>query len=390
LVDALAAHPGVVVLGTAQAWRPSPHEPLGVIGVPCTAPAANERRRIWRREVDAAGAGAAPGDLAAVGDRFRLSPRQIKDAALTAAGQARLQRPRRGSSAPRLTRRELFAAGRSQSGHELGTFARRASAVHAWDDLVVPEEAHRQLRELAARVEHRTLVMDEWGFSARLAGGRGVTALFAGPSGTGKTMAAAVIAAELGLDLFAIDLSTVVSKYIGETEKNLSRVFGAAADSDAILLFDEADALFGKRSEVRDAHDRYANVEIAYLLQRMEEYDGLALLATNLRHHIDEAFIRRLDVIVDFPFPDTAERLRIWRSCLPRSLPLGDDVDLDALARHRLAGGNIRNAVLGAAYLAARAGGPIGQAEFVAATRRELAKMGKLVPGIGPDPPPDG
>jgi SpoVK/Ycf46/Vps4 family AAA+-type ATPase len=148
--------------------------------------------------------------------------------------------------------------------------------------------------------------------------------------------------------------------------------------------------LFGKRSEVRDAHDRYANVEIAYLLQRMEEYDGLALLATNLRHHIDEAFIRRLDVIVDFPFPDTAERLRIWRSCLPRSLPLGDDVDLDALARHRLAGGNIRNAVLGAAYLAARAGGPIGQAEFVAATRRELAKMGKLVPGIGPDPPPDG
>jgi AAA+ superfamily predicted ATPase len=390
LVAALAAHPGVVVLGTAQAWRPSPPEPLGVIGVPFTAPGARDRRRIWRREINAAGAGAAPGDLAAVGDRFRLSPRQIRDAALTAAGEARLRRPPRGSSALRLTRRELFAAGRSQSGHELAAFARRTRAVHAWDDLVVPEEAHRQLHELAARVEHRTLVMDEWGFNARLAGGRGVTALFAGPPGTGKTMAASVIAAELGLDLFAIDLSTIVSKYIGETEKNLSRVFGAAADSDAILLFDEADALFGKRSEVRDAHDRYANVEIAYLLQRMEEYDGLAILATNLRHHIDEAFIRRLDVIVDFPFPDTAERLRIWRSCLPRSLPLDVDVDLAALARHRLAGGNIRNVVLGAAYLAAQAGRPIGQAEFVAATRRELQKMGKLVPETGPDPPADG
>jgi SpoVK/Ycf46/Vps4 family AAA+-type ATPase len=246
------------------------------------------------------------------------------------------------------------------------------------------------LRELAARVEHRTLVMDEWGFKARLAGGRGVTALFAGPPGTGKTMAASVIAAELGLDLFTIDLSTVVSKYIGETEKNLSRVFGAAADSDAILLFDEADALFGKRSEVRDAHDRYANVEIAYLLQRMEEYDGLAILATNLRHHIDEAFLRRLHVIVDFPFPDAPERLEIWRSCLPRSLPLDDGIDLAALAQHRLAGGNIRNVVLGAAYLAAQTGRPIGQVEFVAATRRELQKMGKLLTESGLDPPADG
>jgi AAA+ superfamily predicted ATPase len=387
LVAALAAHPGAVVLGTAQAWRPSPREPLGVIGVPFSSPGASDRRRIWRREVSAAGASAAPGDLAAVGDRFRLSARQIRDAALTAAGEAKLGRPPRSSSAIRLTRRDLFSVARSQSGHELTAFARRVRPVHGWDDLVVPEEAHRQLRELAARVEHRTLVMDEWGFGARLPGGRGVTALFAGPPGTGKTMAASVIAAELGLDLFAIDLSTVVNKYIGETEKNLSLVFGAAADSDAILLFDEADALFGKRSEVRDAHDRYANVEIAYLLQRMEEYDGLAILATNLRHHIDEAFIRRLGLIVDFPFPDTADRLRIWRSCLPRSLTLDDGVDFAALARHRLAGGNIRNAVLGAAYLAAEAGRPIGQAEFVAATRRELQKIGKLVAETGLDPP---
>ena len=389
LIAALAAHPGVVVLGTAQPWTPSRHHPLGVIGVPFSAPTASDRRGIWRREVGAAGASAAPADLAAVGDQFRLSPRQIRDAAMTTAGEARLRRPPRSSSALRLTRRELFSAARSQSGHELTAFARRVRPVHGWDDLVVPEEADSQLRELAARVEHRTLVMDQWGFTSRLPGGRGVTALFAGPPGTGKTMAASVIAAELGLDLFAIDLSTVVSKYIGETEKNLSRVFDAAADSDAILLFDEADALFGKRSEVRDAHDRYANVEIAFLLQRMEEYDGLAILATNLRHHIDEAFLRRLHVIVDFPFPDTAERLQIWRSCLPRPLPLDDSVDLAAMAHHRLAGGNIRNVVLGAAYLAAQAGKPIGQAEFVAATRRELQKMGKLLTETGPDPPAD-
>ena len=390
LVPALAAHPGVVVLGTAQPWLPSPRQPLGVSNVPFSVPTASNRHRMWRREVSAAGAKAAAGDLAAVADRFRLSTRQIRDAALIAAGEAGLQRPPRDSSALRLSRRDLFSCARRQTGHQLTAFARRIRPVHGLDDLVVPEDAHRQLRELVARVEHRTLVMDEWGFQARLPGGRGVTALFAGPPGTGKTMAASVIAAELGLDLFAIDLSTVVSKYIGETERNLSRVFGAAADSDAILLFDEADALFGKRSEVRDAHDRYANVEIAYLLQRMEEYDGLAILATNVRHHIDEAFLRRLDLIVDFPFPDTAERLRIWRSCLPQSLPLDDGVDFAALAGHRLAGGNIRNAVLGAAYLAAQAGGPIGQAEFVAATRRELAKMGKLLTDTGLDPPGDG
>jgi SpoVK/Ycf46/Vps4 family AAA+-type ATPase len=390
LVSALAAHPGVVVLGTAQPWLPSPHESLGVCNVAFSAPTAGQRRRIWRREVGATGATAASGDVAAVADRFRLSTRQIRDAALIAAGEAGLRQPRRSSSAPRLSRRDLFSSARSQTGHQLTSFARRIRPVHGWEDLVVPEDAHRQLRELAARVEHRTLVMDEWGFQERLAGGRGVTALFVGPPGTGKTMGASVIAAELGLDLFAIDLSTVVSKYIGDTEKNLSRVFSAAADSDAILFFDEADALFGKRSEVRDAHDRYANVEIAYLLQRMEEYEGLAILATNVRHHIDEAFIRRLDLIVDFPFPDTAERLRIWRTCLPTALTLDDGVDFPALAEHRLAGANIRNAVLGAAYLAAAAGRPIGQADFVAATRRELAKMGKLLTNTGLDPPADG
>ena len=256
---------------------------------------------------------------------------------------------------------------------------------------MVPEEAHRQLRELAARVEHRTLVMDDWGFGARLACGRGVTALFAGPSGTGKTMAAEVIAAELGLDLFAIDLSAVVSKYIGETEKNLARVFGAAADSDAILLFDEADALFGKRSEVRDAHDRYANIEIAYLLQRMEQYDGIAILATNLRHHIDEAFTRRLDVHRGLPVPGhggaAADLAVVPSSLAPARRRRGPRRPGPPPAVGRQ---HPERRAAGARFLAAGDGGPIGMPQFVAATRRELREDGQGRTGTGPTLPQTG
>jgi AAA+ superfamily predicted ATPase len=386
LAQALARHRGVVMMGATGPWTPLGHEPLGVLDVPFTHPGAGDRRRMWRRAVADSGLRVAPRDLTAVSDRFRLSPGQIRDAALTASGAARLRDPERPS---RITAAELFAAARRESGSDLGSFARRVPLVHGWNDLVVPDDVRRQLRELTARVERRARVLDDWGFGAKLSTGRGINALFAGPPGTGKTMAAGVIAAELGLDLFAIDLSTVVSKYIGETEKNLSRVFAAAADSDAILFFDEADALFGKRSDVRDAHDRYANIEIAYLLQRMEQYDGLAVLATNLRHHLDEAFTRRLQVVVDFPFPGFAERLRIWRACLPLRAPLAPDVDLQALARHRLAGGNIQNVVLGAAYLAAAQRVPIGAAHFAEATRREHQKMGKVALEDRPEPGPD-
>jgi AAA+ superfamily predicted ATPase len=386
LAQALAGHPGVVMMGTAGPWTPLGHQPLGVIDVPFTRPGSAGRRQMWRRAVADTGLRVAPRDLTAVSDRFRLSSGQIRDAALAASGAARLRDPGRP---PRITAAELFAAARRESGSDLGSFARRVPLVHGWNDLVVPDDVLRQLRELTARVERRARVMNAWGFGAKLSSGKGISALFAGPPGTGKTMAAGVIAAELGLDLFAIDLSTVVSKYIGETEKNLSRVFAAAADSDAILFFDEADALFGKRSEVRDAHDRYANIEIAYLLQRMEQYDGLAVLATNLRHHLDEAFTRRLQVVVDFPFPDVAERLRIWHACLPPQAPLAPDADVQALARHRLAGGSIRNVVLGAAYLAAAQRVPIGAAHFAEATRREHQKMGKVAVEDWPDPGPD-
>jgi SpoVK/Ycf46/Vps4 family AAA+-type ATPase len=234
-------------------------------------------------------------------------------------------------------------------------------------------------------VAHRRQVLASWGFDRAMSQGKGITALFAGPPGTGKTMAAEVVARDLGLDLYKINLATIVSKYIGETEKNLERVFTAAADADAILLFDEADALFGKRSDVRDSHDRYANIEVAYLLQRMEQHDGVAILATNLRHHLDDAFTRRLQFVVDFPFPDDAERRRIWQVCFPAEAPRDADVDLDLLAHEfRLAGGNIRNIVLASAYRAAADGTAIRMAHLIHATRREHHKMGKVMPSTAP------
>jgi SpoVK/Ycf46/Vps4 family AAA+-type ATPase len=209
--------------------------------------------------------------------------------------------------------------------------------------------------------------------------GRGVTGLFAGDSGTGKTMAAEVIAGELGLDMYTVNLATVVDKYVGETEKNLERIFTEASGVNGVLLFDEADAIFGKRSEVRDAHDRYANIESAYLLQRMETFDGLAILATNLRANLDDAFTRRLDMIIDFPTPDAVQRRELWDRCLGSVLPRGDDLDLDFCAEaFELSGGNIRSAVIGAAYLAADAGTPVGMADLVGAVAREYRKLGRL------------
>jgi len=228
-------------------------------------------------------------------------------------------------------------------------------------------------------VEYRSLVYDNWGFGDRLSLGKGLSVLFAGPSGTGKTMAAEIIAGELGLDVYKIDLSTVVSKYIGETEKNLSRIFTEATTSNAILFFDEADALFGKRSEVRDAHDRYANIEINYLLQKMEEYDGIVILATNFRKNMDEAFVRRIQSTIEFPFPDAEDRLRIWQGVWPENTPRAD-LDLECMAsRFQITGGNIRNIALSAAFLAAEDGGCVRMKHLMRATLQEYQKMGKII-----------
>ena len=272
---------------------------------------------------------------------------------------------------------------RGQVRHDLERLAQPVPGRPGWDDLVLPPDEVSRLREIADAVRHKDLVMTEWGFGSKLSSGPGVSAIFFGPSGTGKTMAASILASELGIALYRVDLARVVSKYIGETERNLDALFEEARRSFAMLLFDEAEALFGKRSEVKDAHDRYANIEVAYLLQRMEQFEGIAILATNLRKHLDTAFLRRLQFAVEFPLPGPADRLRIWRQVWPAQAVLDGDVDLEFIAaRLELSGGHIRNIALTAAYLAARDAAPISMRHLVAATRRELQKLGHgCVPG---------
>jgi hypothetical protein len=271
---------------------------------------------------------------------------------------------------------QLPTAVRRLAGGHLDSLAVRIRPRRGWPDLVLPADHTARLRELAARYRRRDVVYQGWGFTPLPS--TGIVALFSGPSGTGKTLAAEVIAGDLGLDLYKVDLSSVVSKYIGETEKNLERIFSAAASGDLVLFFDEADALFGKRSEVSDAHDRYANIEVAYLLQRLEAYPGIVILATNLQRNIDDAFLRRISVAVDFETPDEPQRRLIWAGAFPAGAPLAE-LDLDFLARQfRVTGGIIHNAALTAAFLAADEGGPITMERVAFALRREFQKLGRL------------
>ena len=273
---------------------------------------------------------------------------------------------------------DLWQACRSQVGADMEEVAQRIRLVHVIDDIVLPPDVLEQIHDIAAQVENRSRVYGTWGFGTRLARGAGVNALFSGVSGTGKTMAAEILAGRLGLDLYRIDLAGVVSKYIGETEKNLRRVFDAAERSGVVLFFDEADALFGRRSEVRDSHDRYANIEIDYLLQRMEDYRGLAILATNRKTALDRAFMRRLRFLVEFPFPDAASRLQIWKKAFPPEAPLGD-IDFENLSGMELSGGSIRNVSLNAAFLAASEGRAIGMEHLRRAALREYSKLDRLL-----------
>ena len=258
----------------------------------------------------------------------------------------------------------------------MGTLARQVEARATWDDLILPEAQKRTLEQIAVHARHRMKVHHDWGFAEKGGRGLGIASLFSGESGTGKTLAAEVLANTLGLVLYRIDLSAVISKYIGETEKNLRTVFDAAEDVGAILLFDEADALFGKRSEVKDSHDRYANIEVSYLLQRMEAYRGLAILTTNHKAALDTAFSRRLRFVVHFPYPDARQREAIWRSAFPAGTPL-QDLDYTKLARLNATGGNIRNIALAAAFLAAEAGTPVGMGQLLRAAHVEAAKREK-------------
>lgn len=311
---------------------------------------------------------------AQLADRFRLTPGQIRDAVEFVDNHGAMNEGKRT-----VILSDLYAACRGQSNQNLAELATKIKPNYGWEDIVLPEDKVVQLKEICSQVKHRYQVIGEWGFGCKLSHGKGLSVLFSGPSGTGKTMAAEVIAHELELDLYKIDLSGVISKYIGETEKNLNKIFHEAETSNAILFFDEADALFGKRTEVSDAHDRYANIETSYLLQKMEEYEGVVILATNLRENMDEAFTRRIRFIVEFPFPNAASRLEIWKTHFPQEAPLSEGIDYEFLSRQfQVAGGNIKNIVLNSAFLAAGNSGIIDMEHILHSTKREFEKIGKL------------
>ncbi|HLT82771.1 MAG TPA: ATP-binding protein [Phototrophicaceae bacterium] len=369
VLDALTATDTPVLLVGDRSWDPawSAEVPL-LLEVPESTVA--ERAELWLTELAEDGVGRAEVEATS---QFRLRPEQVVRAAQAARVQARL------AGAPAVAVEHLLAGARAENGTALERLARRVRPAVGWADLVLPEPVLTGLREITLRARHRERVLGDWRMRPGGGRGRGVVALFAGDSGTGKTMSAEVVAHDLGLDLYVVDLATVVDKYVGETEKNLERIFAAAQGVNAVLLFDEADAVFGKRSEVKDAHDRYANIESAYLLQRLESFDGLAVLATNLRANIDDAFTRRLDVVVDFPLPDVAQRARLWDRCLAAALPRADGLDLDfCAAAFELAGGAIRSAAVTAAYLAADDGGTVTMAHVVTAVQREYRKLGRL------------
>jgi hypothetical protein len=369
VIRALAEAPCPVVLIGTRGWDPAWSREVPLL-LDAPLPSLELRARLWALAFD----GDAPDSVAGDADlaAFRLSPEQVTRAAVAARRQA-------SAEGRRVAAADLQAGARSQNAGGLERLARRIRPQVEWDDLVLPDGVVIQLHEIAARARFRDVVLDRWALGQRSSKGRGLTALFAGDSGTGKTMSAEIVAGELGLDLYVIDLSTVIDKYIGETEKNLDRIFLEADRINGVLLFDEADAIFGKRSDVKDSHDRYANVEVAYLLQRMELFDGLAVLTTNLRSNVDEAFTRRLDAVIDFPMPEEDDRRRLWSKNLPPSVPQADDIDTAFLARaFKLSGGNIRNIAVAAAFFAAAEERAVGMADLIRATEREYRKLGRL------------
>jgi hypothetical protein len=333
---------------------------------------AQEQRDLWSAALGPV-AGRLNGTVERLGAHFTLRP-----GAIGAIG-AEARRAAEEASDDGLAA-TVWAACRAQARPKLDELARRIDGGAGWDDIVLPARQTEILRALAAQVRQRATVHESWGFGRRGVRGLGINALFAGPSGTGKTLAAEILGEALDLDVYRIDLSAVVSKWIGETEKNLRRVFDAAEDGCAILLFDEADALFGKRSDVKDSHDRYANIEVSYLLQRMEAYRGLAILTTNLKSHLDDAFLRRIRFVVDFPFPGPEERREIWQRVFPAETPT-DGLDWARLAQLNLSGGSIRNVALNAAFLAADVGTPVGMSAVRAAARIEYEKLGRPLTG---------
>jgi len=365
-----------IVLGETR-WRPQRgFAGESILTLELSLPDYADRALLWQNHLGENLSNLPAEEIASLASKFRFSGGQIQQAVTTARGIARW----RSDGVGEITSEDLYASSRWHSNQRLELLAQRIYPRYALDDIVLPPDQKSQLLEICCCFENMPQVYESWGFQSKTSLGKGLNILFAGPSGTGKTMAAEIMASQLGLDLYKIDLSTMVSKYIGETEKNLDRIFREAEDSNAILFFDEADALFGKRSEVRDAHDRYANIEVSYLLQKMEEYQGITILTTNFRKNMDDAFVRRLHFAVEFPVPEEEYRLLIWQRVFPESAPLDPDVDLAFLARQfKVAGGNIKNVAVTAAFLAAQKDKSIKMDHVIQAVKREFQKMGKLL-----------
>jgi hypothetical protein len=363
-------YPGVLVLcGRAGMTTVCGSRPLLSVTIERMSPQA--RRQMWKEVLP---------DLAEQSNFLAARHPVEPAAAAEVAADVRLAEKLHGRAT---TAEDVSTGFRARGGLTLSSGVKLIRPRATFDDLVIPRDRQSQLREAVERLDLQSRVFDEWGFLKGRTGARGVRLLFAGPPGTGKTLSAEVIAGALSADLLVVDISRVVSKWIGETEKNLSAVFDAAERAQAVLFFDEADALFGKRTEVSDAHDRYANLETAYLLARLEAFEGLTVLATNLRQNIDQAFLRRLEFVIDFDEPDREERFALWRCHLPPDAPLGDDVNLYELASlYPVVGGVIRNAATAAGFLAASDGTPIVQNHFVHAIRREYEKAGRAFPGV--------
>ena len=331
------------------------------------------RSGLWKSALAAVG-GSLNGQAEMVAEHFQFGQEMMAKTVSAAAARAKM----RSTGKDGITDDDVWDACREQSSWELRQLAHAIEPSFTWNDIVLPSEVVGQLNEISAQVAYRATVYRKWGFGGKVNRGLGISALFAGVSGTGKTMAADVLAHHLRLDLYRVDLAGVVSKYIGETEKNLKKIFNAAERSGAILFFDEADALFGKRTDVKDSHDRFANIEVNYLLQRMENFNGLSILSTNRKSDIDRAFLRRLRFLVDFPFPDSIQRMRIWHKSFPAGAPVGD-LDFDALGRLEIPGGNIRNIAVSAAFLAAERNSDISMDLLLQAARREYTKMEKMI-----------
>jgi hypothetical protein len=355
---------GGLVIVSAREPRPMAFRPS--VNLDVHRPTTDEQRAAWCEALGQA-AGTNPAAVVAIASQFSMSFPAIRSAAAEALA-ASAASPGADAAAA------AWHFCRSRCRTRLDGLAQRIEPAASWGDLVLPETQMEALHQIAIHVRQRTTVYETWGFAAKSPRGLGVAALFVGTSGTGKTMAAEVLATELRLDLYRIDLAATVSKYIGETEKNLRRVFDAADESGALLLFDEADALFGKRSEVKDSHDRYANIEVSYLLQRVESYRGVAILTTNLKSALDTAFLRRLRFVIQFPFPDVSQRAEIWRRTFPPAMPV-ERLDVSKLANLNVPGGNIRNIALKAAFYAAEAGEPVRMIHLREAARSEYAKL---------------